>query len=134
MDSQLRTQLAIYRGYERRVHAQLVRHIEALVVPFFHKTGYVGDDDKPLMAVFFPPCKSKRDNSHERSRKVRGARTLDSILGFVQGGVADDQWVGLSTRNYDTLLVDDLVALLPLAEKLATSLRDKSFSPSERKG
>ena len=127
MDKERRTELAIYRGYERRLHAKLVREIELLVEPHFHKTGYVGDDDEPLLAVFFPEHKGTR------VRVVRGGRTLHSVLGFVQGGVADDQWVALSTRDYDTLLIDDLVALLSLARKLAAKLRGDQFKGVSRR-
>jgi hypothetical protein len=131
MDKQLRTDLAVYRQYERRLHAKLVDEIELCVKYVLHKTGYVGDDDKPLLAVFFPRCKSKKDHSHECSRKVRGGRTVDSILGFVEGGVIDDVWVGLSTRGYETMLVDDLVALLPMAEKLAKKILNEKFKGAD---
>lgn len=126
MDKNLRTMLVKHRMAERMLHAELVREIELLVEPHLHKTGYVGDDG-PLLAVFFPE-RPKKDCSHARSRKVRNAPTVDSILGFVKGGVADDVYVGLSTRGYETMFVDDLVALLPLARKLATKIRADEFS------
>jgi hypothetical protein len=137
MDKELRTELAIHRQAERRIHAKLVDEIERCTKYVLHKTGYVGDGGKPLLAVFFPRCKSKTDNSHECSRKVRRGRTVDSILGFVEGGVITDVWVGLLTRGYETMLIDDLVALMPMAEKLTKKiLNDKhqrSDSPREEK-
>ena len=127
MDKNLRTMLVKHRRAERTLHAALVREIELLVEPHLHKTGYVGDDDEALLAVFFPE-RPKKDYSHAWSRKVRNAPTVDSIIGFVKGGVADDVYVGLSTRGYETMFVDDLVALLPLARKLATKIRADEFS------
>lgn len=89
----------------------LVKQIRELVDPCLTThAGYCG-----LVCAFFPEH-PKNDNSHPRSRKVRGG-TLGSIIGFYARGVIDDVYVGLSTRDYDYLSVEDLKGLLPLARK-----------------
>ena len=53
MDKELRTELAIHRQAERRIHAKLADEIERCTKYVLHKTGYVGDDGKPLLAALY---------------------------------------------------------------------------------
>lgn len=101
-----------------RVKQQCVAAIKKKTEPLFHDSGYVGKDDKPFQLVIL-----------KREREPKGYYNVECIMGFSEGGLITDAWVGLVTVDYYELCVEDLLKLRRFVDGL--TLEDFKLSKRE---
>jgi hypothetical protein len=104
-----------YRALGAELRAEYIAELRTIVRPHISvHAGYCG-----LVCDFFPKqARRYEDPRHPRARPVRFREGQD-IIGFYDGGVIDKVWVGLLTRDYAAIELDELIALVPVAKRFA---------------